>query len=469
MRNECNMNTQAGIRLRSKILPAAAFVCLMFTGGCRLTTDAARLPSSNPAQHGGAEGNAAALMNDSSSTVATSPSVAEGTSGTADGKPLLEVTRLPVFRKEMPDGMREERSEGEGPEIIPLIWDGEPIALKVIASGSGLAVVDFYKGIITAYRRGDYPLSGDAIAGVTITQSGGLVIATYSDSLPEIAYFPDADLEQAPRSLRPSRVSSTPYGISHNLDILADQNSSLVWMLQYDYQLIDTDQEKVETWVDLVDVDTGEAVMTADIEGDYGIAGIINEGLLLDQAHVEGGRGIYILNRDGNLREIAVDYKEVKPYWIIAAHGQHFALLNEDREIVIIDTESNRMHPITKPEPGHWTPTGIPDIPTRSLTRTQADEFIIGFRPTEGDWSLYAISLAGQSVRKLGDYDTPPLVETEHKYLSKPLFSAVSAADGDIVLAFTGWEPTTINIVGDGGGLIPAAILPKGYYILDAA
>ncbi len=240
-------------------------------------------------------------------------------------------------------------------------------------------------------------------------------------------------------------------------------------MVQYDYQLIDTDQEKVETWVDLVDIDTGEAVMTADIEGDYRIAGIVDEGLLLDQAHVEGGRGIYILDRDGHLREIAVDYEKVKPYWILAAHGQNLALWGEDREIVIIDTENNRMHPIDKPGPGAWTPTGIPDIPTRSLTRTQADEFIIGFRPAEGNWSLHGISLANQSVRKIGEYDTPPLVETEHKYLSKPLFSAVSAADGDMVLAFTGWEPTTINIVGEGGGLIPAVSLPKGYFVLDAA
>ena len=408
-------------------------------------------------------------MNDAPSTGARPPSVAEGTYGAADETPLLKVIRLPVFRKEIPDGLREEISGGEGPEIVPMIWDGEPMPLKIIAGGSGLVVVDFYEKVLTVYRGDDDPLTGDAIDGVTITQNGGLIVATASDSLPSVSYFPDSDLSQSPRALRPSRTSSSPYGISPNLDILADQDGSLVWMLQYDYQRMDTDQEKVETWVDLVDFDTGEAVMTADIEGDYRIAGIVDEGLLLDQAHVEGGRGIYILDRDGHLWEIAVDYGKVKPYWILAAHGQHFALLDEDREIVVIDTETNRAQPITKPGPGAWTPTGIPDIPTRSLTRTQADEFIIGFRPAEGDWSLYGISLANQSVRKIGEYDTPPLVETEHKYLSKPLFSAVSVADGDIVLAFTGWEPTTINIVGEGGGLIPAASLPKGYFVLDAA
>ena len=462
------MQAQTGIRFRAKMLPAAALVFLMFTGGCRLTHEV-ELSSSNPAQLGDAEDSAGAGMNDASSTGARPPSVVEDTYGAADETPLLKVTRLPVFRKETPDGMREEISGGEGPEIIPMIWDSEPMPLKVIAGGSGLAVVDFYEGVLKVYRRGVHLTSRGVVDGVSITQNGGLVVATHSDSVPEITYFPDSDLGQTPRALRPSKTSSTPYGISPNLDILADQNGSLVWMVQYDYQQMDTDQEKVETWVDLVDVNTGEAVMTADIEGDYRIAGIVDEGLLLDQAHVEGGRGIYILNRDGNLREIAVDYEKVKPYWILAAHGQHFALWDEDREIVIISTESNRIHPIDKPGPGAWTPTGIPDIPTRSLTRTQADEFIIGFRPTEGDWSLYGISLANQSLRKIGEYDTPPLVETEHKYLSKPLFSAVSVADGDIVLAFTGWEPTTINIVGDNGGLIPAASLPKGYYVLDAA
>ena len=460
------MNVQASIRFRAKILPAATFACLVFTSSCQPTPDEVELPTSNPARIGGAEDSAGAVMPDPSSTGAAPSSAAEGTSGATDEKPLLKVTRLPVFRKEMSDGMKEEIPKEGGPEVIPIIWDNDPIPLKVIAEGGsgGLAVVDFYEGVLKVYRRGDHLIPGGYVDGVSVTPRGGLVVTTNSGSAPWLAYFPDSDLSKQPVALRP-RINDS----AHRLDALADQNDSLVWMLQYDYRQTDTDQKQVETWVDLVDVDTGEAVMTADIEGHYRIAGIVDEGLLLDQAHVEGGRGIYILDRDGDLREVTVDYEEVKPFWIVAAHGQHFALKDEDREIVIIDTVTNGVHPIAKPEPGAWTTTGIPDIPTHSLTKTQADEFIIGFRPTEGDWSLYAISLASQSVRKLGEYDAPPLGETEHKYLSKPLFSAVSVAGGGAVLAFTGWKPTTINIVNDTGGLIPVVNLPDGYYILDAA
>ena len=205
MRMKCSMKTQSDIRFRTKILPTAALFFLMFTGGCRLTHEVE--PSlSNPAQLGGAEDSAGAVMNDASSTGARSPSVEEGTYGAADETPLLKVTRLPVFRKEAPDGMREELSEEEGPEIIPLIWDGEPMPLKVIAGGSGLAVVDFYEGVLKVYRRGYHLTSRGVVDGVSITQSGGLVVATHSDLVPEVTYFPDSDLSQIPRSLRPSRT-----------------------------------------------------------------------------------------------------------------------------------------------------------------------------------------------------------------------------------------------------------------------
>ena len=87
----------------------------------------------------------------------------------------------------------------EGPEVIPLAWSDEPIPLKIIAADRGeIAVVDFYERALTVYRGDDNPLPGDVINGVTITQNGGLVVATADDSLPRVAYFPDSDLGQTP-------------------------------------------------------------------------------------------------------------------------------------------------------------------------------------------------------------------------------------------------------------------------------
>lgn len=467
------MTAQVPIHLRPVLLPVIAFVCLVFASGCQPTADELDL-TNNPAQleeTSSAEGG----MQDTSlsSSIGTTAPPIRATAASAeeetvvDTTPLLKVTRLPVFRMAAWKWVRGEKVFGrEGPEVIPMAWYDEPIPLKIIAADQGeIAVVDFYERVLTVYRGDDNPLPGDYIEGVTITQSGGLVVATASDSLPRVAYFPDSDLGQTPRVLQPSRTSATLHGSANTLDILADQNSSLVWMLQHDDQQMDNDQVKTETWVDLVDVDTGEAVMTADIEGSYWIAGIVDEGLLL------GSNGIHILDRDGNLREISIE--GVMYHWILAAHGQHFAVQDEDGEMVIIDIEGNSGHPITKPEPGTWTPNGIPFTYTRSIAKTRSDSFVIGFRPTEGDWSLYEIGLSGKSIRKLGEYPTPLLTEKEEKHLYKPLFNSVSSAGGDTVLAFTGWptdpqDTTTISTIDDTGRLVPVVRLPLGYFVLDA-
>lgn len=465
------MTARVTLRSKAVTLPVMALICLMFTSGCQPTADELDLASNSDQIE--ETSNDEGVMHDSSSSIGTTSPPIRATAASAeeetvvDTTPVLKVTRLPVFRMAAWKWVRGEKVFGrEGPEVIPIAWSNEQIPLKIIAADQGeIAVVDFYERALTIYRGDDNPLPGDYITGVTITQGGGLVVATASDSLPRVAYFLDSDLGQTPRVLRPSRTSATLHGFANTLDILADQNSSLVWMLQHDDQQMDNDQVKTETWVDLVDVNTGEAVMTADIEGSYWIAGVLDEGLLL------GGGGIHILGRDGNLREIAIE--GVMYHWILAAHGQHFAVQNEDGEIVIIDIESNRAHPITKPEPGTWTRNGIPFTYTRSIAKTRSDSFVIGFRPTEGDWSLYEIGLSGKSIRKLGEYPTPLLTEKEEKHLYKPLFNSVSTADGDTVLAFTGWptdpqDTTTISTIDDTGSLVPIVRLPLGYFVLDA-
>ena len=90
--DECQVN----IRLRAKILPAAALVCLMFTGSCQVTTDYVDLPR-DPDRLNEGEDRADVVLPDPSSTGVTMPSVAEETDVVVAATPLLEVTRLPVF------------------------------------------------------------------------------------------------------------------------------------------------------------------------------------------------------------------------------------------------------------------------------------------------------------------------------------------------------------------------------------
>ena len=104
--------------------------------------------------------------------------------------------------------------------------------------------------------------------------------------------------------------------------VSADRIASLVWILQRDHQDMDGRPKVSDTWIDLVSIDTGKAVMTADLKGDYGMVGIVDSGLLLKEDEDYGDGRVVVLGRDGTLQNIVVD-----PGRIVAAHGQHVALI----------------------------------------------------------------------------------------------------------------------------------------------
>ena len=387
---------------------------------------------------------------------------------TTNSLPPLTVHRLPVFRRNpAPDP----DPEG-GPTVIPLAWSGEPINVKVIAvrDGSlGFAVVDFTEGIMTVYWTRDHHLPGSRVDGLSLTAEGDVVVVSHDD-VPEVYLVPDADFSKPPIRLHPSRISSSWNAPIPN--VLADRNGSLVWMLQYDHQETEDGEKTIEICADLVNIDTGETVMSTTLEGHYSMVGVLDDGLLLgriDEIPEDSNEGLLVIDRDGTVREVAKGiYEPTENWppaaWVAAAHGKHIALISYyNQELVVVDIETNHVQPIPKPGPGVWTGVGIPYIPTHSETMTRADEFVIGFRPTAGNWSLQAVSLADQSVRQLGEYEgrRPQAPNTY-----KPLFRAVSMADGDLVLAIRGSQ---IDVVDDAGNLVPVVRLPNGYYVLDAA
>lgn len=255
--------------------------------------------------------------------------------------------------------------------------------------------------------------------------------------------------------------------------------------------------------MDLFDIDTGEIVLTADILGDWGVAGALEGGLLMRELHnrvfkvnrytidstvlEEPGR-ILILGTDGSKRYVTPDL-DVTPgpdgpaqgwrqgFATLKAYDNHFALrMKNNGEILVVDTDTGDTHPVPKPGAGFWTPVGLPRIPIESYSWANSDAFIIGFRTTTtaraaDDWSLYEIRLSDQSVRRI--YQHPSHDLPTGYYWRNPALTAKSVANGTAALAFTGWpvspdNDAVINLIGPGGELIPMAEVPDDFFILDA-
>ena len=245
----------------------------------------------------------------------------------------------------------------------------------------------------------------------------------------------------------------------------------------------------VETWVDLVSIDTGETVMTANIEGEYRMRGVLDDGLVLreittrivkddsysdDEKVEKEEERILVLSINGIQQHVELSPGGPFEGWrggfrIIETHGRYLALLRNDRrEMMALDVETNITYPVAKPTTGIWTPNGVPTIPTSSVDPTHSDEFVIGFRPTRGEWSLHKIRLSDRSVSQLGEYAG---ARPREIYPYKPRFAAESVANGQAVLAFTAAPNNSrlINIVDDYGNLLPVSILPADHFIFDAA
>ena len=370
--------------------------------------------------------------------------------------------QLPVFRGSAP--------LGGGPIIVPLSWSGEPIDAKVVAASPGrpsFVVVDLAEGVVRVYPPGDHYLRGYSVNSAVLTARGDALVVLGRGIGKEVYLIPDADFSRPSTRLNPSRIETSPSGIPPELYALADQSGSRVWMLQR------TDQEDGhdpgETWVDLVSVDTAESVMTTELDGKYVIGGIIDDGLVL-VGYRKTPVDILLLGDDGTLRNISVgltdDFvSQHEGFQMVEAHGRYIALLSGDLQVlVVVDIETNITRPIDKPGVGLWTPNGIPREPEPPNRTTRTDEFVIGFRPTAGKWSLQAISLGNQSVREIGEYsDRQPT--GSHTY-RKPVFWAENVAGGETVVAFVG---SYIYVLDEAGNLLPVVGLPADKYVVSDA
>ena len=397
--------------------------------------------------------------------------------------------------------------------VTPLEWPGEPIPAKVLMIGRkdgrflGYAVADLGEGVTTVYREGHISFPVDFDRGGIITSRGDALV--YLERGAHLV--PGGDFTRPSLFVTPSRYVTARSGVVPSMGFATDPSGSLVWIEQdFDMPWLWHEErgwirsKNRETWVDLFDIDTGEIVLTTDFLGAWGMAGVLEGGLLMRELHnrvfkvnrytidstvlEEPGR-ILILGTDGRKRYVTPDL-DVTPgldgpaegwrqgFAIHKTYGNHFALRMKDSgEILVVDADTGGTHPVPKPGAGFWTPMGLPAINIESYSWTNSDAFVIGFRAAAGglapdDWSLYEVRLSDQSVRRI--YQHPSHDLPTGYYRGKPALTAKSVANGTAVLAFTGWPVSpdnnaVINLIGPGGELIPMAAVPDDFFILDAS
>lgn len=394
---------------------------------------------------------------------ATLPTNGIALTATTIARPRPTVRRLPVYRGSAP--------LGGGPIVLPLSWSGGPINAKVIAANLSppyFVVLDLSEGVVKFYPPGDHYMHMYSVNSAILTARGDALLVLDRGNGYNVYIIPDADFSRPSTRLNPSTVETPNSGVLPELDALANQTGSLVWLLQ---RIRGQDEHDAgETWVDLVFVDTAETVMTNVLTGQYEIGGVIDEGLVIISKWKTPAE-ILVLGEDGTLRNIAIaltddPVSQLEGFQLVEAHGKYIALVSRDlREIVVVDIETNVARSIPKPGIGVWTPNGIPTEPVLPNRMTRSDEFVIGFRPTVGKWSLHAVSLSDQSVRQLGEYsDRQPT--SSHTY-RKPVFRAEKVAVGEPVLAFVGSD---IYVIDEAGTLLPVVGLPADEYVIaDAA
>ena len=402
--------------------------------------------------------------------------------------------------------------------VTPLDWPGEPIPAKVLMIGLkrgrflGYAVADLEERALKVYSGGHISFQVEWAQGGSITARGDVLIKDGRGGY----LVPGGDFTEPSLPVRPSRYVPEREAYAPSVGFVTDPSGSLVWMSQNIYMRhsvympgVWPDQEGVryrikEKWVDLFNVDTGKIVLTTDIRGDWGMAGALEEGLLLREGHnrvikvdrytidstvlEEPGR-ILILRPDGSKHYVTPNLDETpnldgpaegwrQGFGILRAYGRHFALLRRDnREMVVVDAETGATYPVPKPSAGTWSGGGLPTIPIESSSPTNSGAFVMGFRSRArgrslDDWSLYQIRLSDQSVSRI--YQHPPHDLPTGYYRGKPALTAKSVANGTAVLAFTGWpvspdNDAVINVIGPRGELIPVAAVPDDFFILDAS
>ena len=155
-------------------------------------------------------------------------------------------------------------------------------------------------------------------------------------------------------------------------------------------------------------VDNSEVVMTVRLDGEYGIVGLLDDGLL-----IAGIKDEIIISSDGSIRRFAAcsDYyrDKLSPSYIAAVHDQYYACMM-DGHLFIMDIDAGLLRTLTAPGQGRWyIPGSIPEVPTVWSKVGHNDNLPVSSWTSLGPRdarevhldSTYIVSLSEQTVRRV--------------------------------------------------------------------
>ena len=311
------------------------------------------------------------------------------------------------------------------PIVMPLEWSGGPIEAKVLLVGNHLnydsrcsyAIVDLFEEVIKIYPKGHHHIADEGeglLSWASFTPHGDVLI--YYEYNQHVVYFvPDGDFSLEPTLIRPRRVgnqSSRLRDQSKLIQAVGDKSRSMVWVSQTSVTRPRDSKgssRKATTWVDLMKVDNSEVVMTVRLDGEYGIVGLLDDGLL-----IAGIKDEIIISSDGSIRRFAAcsDYyrDNLSPSYIAAVHDQYYACMMLGR-LFIMDINAGLLHTLTAPGQGRWyIPGNIPEVPTVWSKVGHNDDLLpVSSWTSLGPWnarevhldSTYIVSLSEQTVRRV--------------------------------------------------------------------
>ncbi len=299
------------------------------------------------------------------------------------------------------------------PIVAPLEWSEGPIDAKVLLIGNHLnydsrysyAIIDLFERVIKIYPKGHHHITdeGEGLLSWASFTPHGDVLIYYRHSQHVVYFVPDGDFSLEPTIIRPRRIGARRLGDrSEIIQAIGDKSRSMVWVSQTSViqPRYSKGGSRIETtWVDLMKVDNSEIVMTVRLEGEYRIAGLLDNGLL-----VAGIKDEIIISSDGSIRRFAACsnyHRDSLSYaFIVAVHDQYYACRLHGR-LFIMDINTGRLHTLTAPDQGTWY--------LSSLGLHNGNFFPVSRWTPLGSWdtregpldSAYIVSLSEQTFRRV--------------------------------------------------------------------
>ena len=350
--------------------------------------------------------------------------------------------------------------------VVDLEWDGERVEFRVLALNDrgGFAVIDLADGVMRLERPGYRGLDYGSVDVAGFTRSGDVLVHPSGEQV--LYVVPGGDFSAAPDTIRLPRSVETDTNRDDDVDDGAvdareDQSGENIWLLK---------RTDAATVVELVSKE--DAVLARfELNGSYYVDELFNDHLIV--VGYDDDRDFLELGSNGAVSEVTTwacgDHIGTGNLSVVSVHGRHTACLSDDdRHLVLYDMSTGQTDRFTAFESGHWSLTGLPNIPVAvaNTTGTDTDQLLLKYKapdPTNPTYTItkaiYAADLSNHTLRWLYDNE------------EGARFRPLGILDNLLIVA-TGVQGQSELIVAidiRSGERQEIIELPEGYFIYDAA